>query len=492
MDLAVETDELYVISDTHLGGTKGGQIFDSTNALKWLLLHVANLAGTAKNRDFAFVINGDFVDFLAEPQPVYFDPLGACDRLDRILLHEPAFRGILGALRDFLAKPNCQLILNLGNHDLELALPWVRAHFLDMLSEGNAAARVTLMSDGTGCRLRVNGFQVLCAHGNEVDAWNVTDHEKIRRIAREIMRGRTTEPWIPNAGTQMVIDVMNDIKREFPFVDILKPETYAVVPILAALRPGLVGKLAELGKVLRRRTWDGGRLRSGFLGDEREQEPDSAEPVPLSAFVIGERRLQEQTEEASKEMLKQANKRYGEGVRPIDLVAADLLSDQLGLFSRLMVKLTGRTLSEQMQHELRPLAKDRSFELTQTDSYFERFDTLAGPDIDVIVTGHTHLRRALPRKAAQGFYYNTGTWARVAQITEEMLDNPAQFDTFFKAVEAGTLAALDRLDNVVNRFNPVFSAKSVGKRVELRLNQVAGRGKATKLDPVPGTTFELR
>ena len=72
-------------------------------------------------------------------------------------------------------------------------------------------------------------------HGNEVDAWNVTDHEAIRRIGKKLTHGRAVEPWVPNAGAQLVIDVMNSIKKTYPFVDLLKPETNAVLPALLAL-----------------------------------------------------------------------------------------------------------------------------------------------------------------------------------------------------------------------------------------------------------------
>lgn len=487
MDIAIETDELFVISDTHLGGVKGAQIFDATKALKWLLGDLAKQADATKTRQFTLVINGDFVDFLAEPQPVYFDPRTACDRLDRILLHEAGFRGILGALREFAGKRNCRLIINLGNHDLELALPWVRDHLLDMLSEGNAAprARIDLLTDGAGCRLSVNGVQVLCAHGNEVDAWNVTDHETIRRIARDILRGQDPDPWIPNAGTQMVIEVMNDIKRAYPFVDVLKPETGAVVPILAALKPSLAARLAQVSKVVLRRARDGGLMKTGFLGEVEGAMPEPALTAALPP--LGEGELRDRTTQAAQQILEEANARHMSGVRPIDLVTGDMVADQLGLFTGAKAWLTGRSLSEQLRHELKPLAKDRSFALDTEDSYFEAFDRLAGREIDVIVTGHTHLRRALPRKVARGFYYNTGTWARVIQITEDLLNDQTRFDAFFAAIGAGRMAALDKLDGLVQRQNPVFSASADGAGATLQLNQVTGSGAAMKLVPVAGT-----
>ena len=33
--------------------------------------------------------------------------------------------------------------------------------------------------------------------------------------------------WGPNAGTKMVKDVMNEVKRRYAWIDLLKPETQA-------------------------------------------------------------------------------------------------------------------------------------------------------------------------------------------------------------------------------------------------------------------------
>ena len=92
------------------------------------------------------------------------------------------------ALTQFVARVNRSLIFTLGNHDIELALPWVRAHLVDLLSGNDDAAkgRITLALDGAGYACSVAGSSILCVHGNEVDTWNVTDYERLRRSG-EIM-----------------------------------------------------------------------------------------------------------------------------------------------------------------------------------------------------------------------------------------------------------------------------------------------------------------
>lgn len=493
MGVSIETDNLFVISDTHLGGLDGGQIFASTFELKGLLKRLASDATKSPDEIVTLLINGDFVDFLAEPQSVYFDPLGACGRLDRILLHEPNFVGILKGLQTFLGQPNCRMIINLGNHDLELALPWVKEHFIGMVCDEapEARSRIQVLTDGTGCRVRINGFQVYCTHGNEFDAWNVTDHEQIRRIARSHLRGETLSPWIPNAGTQMVIEIMNDIKRDYPFVDILKPETEAVIPILSALRPTLAAKLANMGGILRRRILDDVRQRSGFLSGEEGPVLDNAPYIPRSAPSRSLAEIEDTQRNSADRLLKEANEQYMKRVRPADLILSEQMSDQLGATSRIKAWASGRTLPEQMRRELQSLAQDRSFDLTTNDALFNDVDEHVGSGIDVVVTGHSHLRRAHARRFAPGYYYNTGTWARVVQITGALLNDPERFGVFFQAIEAGTLDALDGLENVIERFNPVFAARTEGTKVRLSLETVQRRGNHVTVTTVGGTEFEL-
>lgn len=227
-------DALYSVSDLHMGGQTGFQIFSSGEQFAAFVKHIQALPADK----IALVINGDLVDFLAEPNALAFDPAGAVDKLNRIAT-DPAFAKTWVALRTFLQAPGRYLIVTLGNHDLELALPWVRARLIALLTDGDEGAqgRLTLAFDGAGFLCRVGNATVLCAHGNEVDTWNIADHEAIRRFGRDVYRGMAIEDWVPNAGTQLVIDVMNGIKHKFPFVDLLKPEMGAVIPTLLAVAP---------------------------------------------------------------------------------------------------------------------------------------------------------------------------------------------------------------------------------------------------------------
>ncbi len=483
----VDLDGLYVVSDLHLGGEKGFQIFGSVPEFRWFIDEIR--ATEAKGKT-GLLINGDFVDFLAEADPKYFDPLGACDRLDRIFLQDPDFRHILTALRKFVATPNKRLFINLGNHDLEIALPWVCEHFVDLISNGDTAARgrICITKDGAGISFNVGSARIYCAHGNEVDSWNVTDHESIRKISRDVLQGSDPNDWIPNAGTQLVIEAMNSIKRRYPFVDLLKPETEAVVPILLALQPSLAAKIISAPRVLARKARDAVKMKSGFLGEGiAEQREQDNVLTPL-----GEAILRSRNQDLATELLDEADAHFRDDLSPMDLLSADQQGRHLGRWSAFHKRVSGGSKSEILRERLDGLFRDPSFDTTHPDDTFLAFDARISDKADVVVTGHTHLERALPRVAASGYYFNTGTWARLIQIDEDRLNEPFKFKEMVDAIEVGSMAALDDVANLVQRRNTVFSAKPVGGRTQLELHHVTKAGRSYELKPVANTKFIVR
>src|SRR5262245_31215998 len=87
-------DELYSVSDLHMGGQTGFQIFNSGVEFSDFVKHIQGSPADA-DKKIALVINGDLVDFLAEPDALAFDPAGAIGKLDRIATDaafEPAWK----------------------------------------------------------------------------------------------------------------------------------------------------------------------------------------------------------------------------------------------------------------------------------------------------------------------------------------------------------------------------------------------------------------
>ncbi|WP_343656939.1 metallophosphoesterase [Paraburkholderia caribensis] len=445
-------DRLYVISDLHLGGPRGFQIFGSTEELAGL---IRLLADQDPDDEVALVINGDFVDFLAEENATYFDPHGAIHKLERIA-NDDTFRAVFKAFPYFLGKERRRLIVNLGNHDLELALPWVRERLVQILTGEQSAlpgahSRLYLVFDGSGVLCSVGGRSVLCLHGNEVDRWNPANFERIREIARDVQIGRAVEPWIPNAGSKMVIDVVNPVKREFPFVDLLKPEQAAVAPTLAACAPQLVGELdraKKLAAVALTRVWAGVRKPDGMLGVPQPEDAAVPAAFDTSRAPVAMAARSRQAAHQAHELLLMADDRARRGVTANDLVAG-VEGLQLDAFGALVKWSRKESPSEVLREALENLDRDRSFDIGERDDTAQQLDAEVSPDIDVIVAGHTHLERAMRRRNGRGCYFNSGTWARLIRIKAEVRADPQRFAQVFAALRHGTMADLDNAEDLV-------------------------------------------
>jgi hypothetical protein len=238
-------DELHVVSDLHMGGGRGLQIFKQgkrlANFIRWV----------GKQRPHGrvgLVLNGDVIDSLAEDIGGYMATSDAVIMVERIIDDE-AFCPVWEALGHFIGVPGRALIVVIGNHDLELALPAVQHTIVDRLAGEDVAARgrIAFATAGAGYACMVGTARVFCIHGNEVDSWNVVDYDALSEVARTLNAGLPPDAcsWQPNAGTKLVKDVMNQVKRKFSWIDLLKPETKAAVGVLAVLDPGQLSKITR-------------------------------------------------------------------------------------------------------------------------------------------------------------------------------------------------------------------------------------------------------
>lgn len=468
-------DELHVVSDLHFGGDRGHQIFTGTHLLQGF---IEKLRALPAGRRVAFVINGDFIDFLAGPGATYFDGDGAADKLLAIS-NDPTFKPIFDELARFVATPDRLLVVVLGNHDLELALPRVQEALLERLGAREDPAprgRVLLSVGGAGFAASVGQRKVLCVHGNEVDSFNLTDYERLRRAARDQVFGWQARPWIPNAGTQLVIDVMNGIKQRLPFVDLLKPEDDAVIPLLFALNQVSMNRLLDALEVAGRLSWDKTRKASGFLSLAEEVDAESSPgagavlirpsapqrrqraagelaDILRNAFELP---VEGENERLVKQLLDDAEEQFLTKQDPLALLGGDG-EQRLGLGNLTTAalratwsKFLGRDECERMRSALAHLATDRSFGLDVIDDQYERIDQLVPSDLPVVISGHTHLARKL-RRPSGGLYLNTGTFARLMRLKRDVLGDPQKFKEFYRAVQQPQLEDLDGTDFVLHR-----------------------------------------
>jgi hypothetical protein len=302
----------------------------------------------------------------------------------------------------------------------------------------------------------------------------VVDHDALRDFIKAQNEGVPAKEPQVNAGTRLVVDVMNGIKRLYPFVDLLKPETVPVPGVLLALPTHLHAPLLDFAKITLRLAFDSARKETGFLGADAPAAPPADGYRALDMLVRG---LRDQggraddggdAEARAAAWLDQAETDFAAGKRPVDVVGED---GYLGIGSIILDRLVGRDPREDLRQALRKyLVGDRTFLFDTEDAVYLEHDREVGPDVHFIIAGHTHLERRIPRTRGAGVYFNSGTWIRLIQIHEESLSTPDAFEPLYQALSSGRLADLDAAPGLVVQRRTVVSIWSEGGEVhgELR------------------------
>lgn len=432
-------DEVHVISDLHMGGRAGFQILRETQRLA---NYIRRLSQQRPQGRLALVLNGDVFDTLAEDIGGYVAVDDAQATVDRIM-RDPSFEGIWSALAEFVKVEGRTLVLVIGNHDIEMAFPPVQRLIIARLAGADlpARARIEFSTAGAGFTCRVAGARVFCIHGNEVDAWNYNRYEDLAKVARRLNAGVPLgqDEWTPNAGTRMVKDVMNSVKRTYAWIDLLKPETSAAVGTLLVLDPGQVPKMKHIFGIV------GEQRRGGAQVDARLSsegfQPPAPGTTPTLEQLLGPN-LKQGMGEGVDDMLLAAERNFSKTRTPAAQPDGTLGAPQL-IWDRLTGWLTGVEKSEALRRALRDwLEKDKTFSVDDRDDTFKQVTAAVGPAIDFIVTGHTHLERAIDMGQGR-YYFNSGTWIRLLQFTGEMLDKPQSFEAVYKVLVDGRMKAID-------------------------------------------------
>jgi UDP-2,3-diacylglucosamine pyrophosphatase LpxH len=479
-------DALYVVSDLHLGGPEGRQIFNQERELAALIDHVAALPA---GQTAGLVLNGDIVDFLAEDGAAYLVAERAVPMLEGIAR---AFPAVFASLAALTRTPDRRLILVIGNHDVELGLGHVQRWLVQTLCGDDPAARgrLSFHMDDSGYSCRVGPARVLCVHGNGVDEWNVVDHEALRVARLHLERGQALDPWQPNAGTKLVIDVLNDLKRDWPWVDLLKPETKLVPRLLVTLDPSKIARIREFLPAFLR-TFQGRFQRVDYLSADAGPTPKAAVSDDALLAELLAPSAPHRTDAGA--LMAAAEADFADGLDAVAVARTEGGAKTLGFGEYLWDRLRGVERHEALREALVDwLGTDDTFALDTRDTTFERLNDAVGGGVHFLVAGHTHLARALKRR--HGFYYNCGTWIRLIELSRHVLADAASFQPAFEALtkRGGTLAELDALTGeraLISNRPTVVRISRQGAQAHGELCRVAVSGGEAVLTRVEGSHF---
>jgi UDP-2,3-diacylglucosamine pyrophosphatase LpxH len=409
---AAHTRRIIALSDLHIGGES-----DPMLGHPELLIHFLDqLSGykPAANEQLELVINGDFIDFLAEsPGEAWSSTeFAAIEKFEAVTKRNSA---IFNALACCISKQWHFTIL-LGNHDIELAYPKVRDALFRAL--GTTPHSCLFLAGNEAYRVG----DLLIEHGNRYDPWNAIDHDGLRQIVSACSRGEAPPAELKICpGSDLVQHVINPLKERYHFIDLLKPEEKLVTLLLTTLEPQLKwdlkvifrGSTNYINNVYRSARWKA--FSPGPQPYERHLVSHTSslesDPVPrdVAAAFAEELKQQESARvEVSvphwiqrflldkKESLK-ARLEKGEGIEPERL----------------------KKLQVALHHIVR---NDASFvETDRTGAYVEAARQMIGADVaKVIVMGHTHLARNV--EIDNGLYINTGTWADLLRVDHALLE----------------------------------------------------------------------
>jgi|MudIll2142460700_1097286.scaffolds.fasta_scaffold37877_2 UDP-2,3-diacylglucosamine pyrophosphatase LpxH len=418
--------ELFVISDLHIGGKysgkpgdRGFRINTHVDALVRFIEEIGARARVTGCRT-ELVINGDFIDFLAEEVPTDGHRRSFISSQDEAVATFDAIaareRPLFDALRGLLAGGVAVTVV-LGNHDVELSLPAVRGRLAALLgAESRPGYR--FVYDGEAYLVG----DVLIEHGNRYDSWNVVDFDRLRRFRSECSRRLDISSharFFPPAGSELVERVMNPIKQDYPFIDLLKPETDAAIPLLLTLEPDFasIANSIEIARLQRAASGHGlvAPARPAQPGDIAGGAP--AEAALGSLHTVLTRRLigDDQTE-----LVKLIDEAQRQELASREEIAGGSASRALS-FLRIKTSSSYDARLKILIGTLRALQDDKSFDrsIETGKNYQAAAEALAGKGFATIVFGHTHL--AKDTKAGDARYLNTGTWADVMRMPPEIV-----------------------------------------------------------------------
>lgn len=457
--------DIFILSDLHLGGrypdegkqgVAGFRMMNHASALAKLVSGWA--MRDASSELCEVVINGDFVDFLAEEDDVPADaanpwkvfrgdPTQATTVLRQIIQRDEC---VFDALA-LLVRRGHRLTILLGNHDIELSLPAVREVLAQRLGADDKHS-LRFIYDGEAY---VVG-DALIEHGNRYDRYNQVRFDDLREL-RSLQSRRQEEEWqswfTAPPGSYLVVEIMNHLKRRFPWVDLLKPEGEVVLPLLLALDPQ-TGDLIEqlLWTLLPGHTRYGVRIihpamprhRSTIAADDEnnDDEPPTlrqalrplfATKEALDGFVQSVVPRGEKPAWARKattdirgiaasnddeDWLSRWQQRCGELSRRVRAAWAkvELLLPRDILAERLPALLAA----------LRVLQDDHSFDPGhEKPEYLEAARRLAKEGrFRFVIFGHTHLAKTNIPLGDGATYWNSGTWCGLMRVPESIINAP--------------------------------------------------------------------
>lgn len=418
-----QVNNVIVISDLHMARKKGGaertgqELFQADGALEQFLAWIHDDV-----KDCLVILNGDVLDYLSVPfdhdaKRAVADFLDLQERTSDIIKEHPA---VFDALARLANSPYHELVIMGGNHDPELIFPEVQRAIEERLASFKKSKPLRWCVQGEALSLQVGHAKTLIEHGDVLDAWNRIDRSALRSAVSLASRGLLSHHrYRLPPGSRLVLDCLLSLKQDYPWVDLLKPETGTVPYLLWYYLPK--DRLPEFKNLL-----------FHYIQAAKKhvivELCEALDPQQLFMASSGEA--------------------FGE--------EAD---SALGYFQKLWNEMTNQQTAFRRRgliSRLRQAARaDGFFDVDRPETgIYKSLSFLVSSGADLLIHGHTHSAKAYKVEAGtgdgrrDGLYLNSGTWSRLMRMPAH--DDPdevwGQFvDELNGGGEAGFAKGFERL-----------------------------------------------
>ncbi len=436
-----------VLSDLHLGNGGDYDIFAGGEDLPALLERFID-------PPTHIILNGDSMDFLLNEEPLRLDVHRAVQQAQSIASAAPT-TSTLKVLGRICAAGG-EVLVRMGNHDVELALAEVREVFWSHLNQPDSVCeRMTFERGNEPHILRVGGAAILITHGEQRDPFNQVDYDHLPGPGAP--GSARAEDFKYPPGSLLVKEILNPLKRtrHLRFADLLKPDFQGAVLTALAVDPfaARVALKGESLEIIRGALENLGRVAFA----PGEDEVGLASRFQEAGLTPGEI-------EVLQKQLTEPPEAFSFGLMP------DLLYG-LGL------KLTraGLRLYAHAQRRLVDEAGKRFFDYEPDDVEMDEVRRLSDKyGAKAVITGHSHAARW--KREEQFLFANTGTWIWLMRLPDEA----ASDDEWIEFLQ--DLKADPRLEGVKNkarlekRFTPVTVEPRVGGGATVTLHSWESKG----------------
>lgn len=413
-----------ILSDLHLGNGGDYDIFAGSENLPELL-------GRFVSPPTHVILNGDSMDFLLNEGPLQLDVSRAVQQAESIATAEPT-APILKALGRICAGDG-DVLVRMGNHDVELALAEVRDVFRNHLGQPfTIAERMTFERGNEPHILNVGGASILVTHGEQHDPMNLVDYGHLPGPGAPASVQANDFKYPP--GSLLVKKLLNPLKKEYRmrFADLLKPDFQGAVLTALAVDPSAV--------------------RVALKGESLEIIQRALENLGDVTFVPG-------TDEVGLTYALQQAALSGEEIEVLKQqltgvpVSYDIMSDLLYSL-RLKLSRAGLKIYAHAHRQFVGTSGEHYFSYEPAESEMDEIRRLSERyGAKAVITGHSHSSRW--KQDGNLLYVNTGTWIWLMRLPDIGASDNEWTEFLQDLKDDPKLEGNKNRDRLEKRFTPV-------------------------------------